>query len=106
VREWPDALAIVPLGPVVDGHALVIPRGHVTDFAADPEVPARTMRRAADLMRRRPCPMNVVTSRRREAAQVVVHLHHHPVPRAADDGLALPWYSGRRRKASKETDHA
>lgn len=106
VREWPDALAIVPLGPVVDGHTLVIPRVHVTDFAADPEVSALTMRRAAELMQRSPCPMNVITSRGREATQSVFHLHLHLVPRAADDGLALPWYSGRRRKASKETDHA
>lgn len=100
VREWPDALAIVPLGPVVDGHTLVIPKTHVPDFASDPDVSAATMRRAAELMRWTPRPMNLITSRGREATQSVFHLHLHMVPRAANDGLALPWYSGRSRKAT------
>lgn len=29
VREWDDALAIVPRGPVTPGHTLVIPKQHV-----------------------------------------------------------------------------
>jgi histidine triad (HIT) family protein len=95
VHEWPDALALVPLNPVVDGHTLVIPRQHVEHFAADPEVSALTMRRAAELMRWTDRPMNVITSRGREATQSVAHLHLHLVPRAENDGLALPWYSGK-----------
>jgi histidine triad (HIT) family protein len=31
VRAWPDALAIVPLGPVTPGHILVIPKAHVAE---------------------------------------------------------------------------
>jgi histidine triad (HIT) family protein len=95
VREWDDALAILPLGSVVDGHLLVIPRQHVADFGEDPEVSAATMRRAAELATG-DRPMNVITSRGREATQSVFHLHLHLVPRAENDGLALPWYSGRR----------
>lgn len=97
VHEWSDTIAIVPLNPVVDGHTLVIPKRHVADFAADPEVSADTMRRAAQFMRWTDRPMNVITSRGREATQSVFHLHLHLVPRAENDGLALPWYSGRRR---------
>jgi histidine triad (HIT) family protein len=99
VHEWSDTIAIVPLKPVVDGHTLVIPKTHVADFAADPEVFASTARRAGELMRWTPRPMNLITSRGREATQSVFHLHLHLVPRAEDDGLALPWYSGRTRKA-------
>jgi histidine triad (HIT) family protein len=106
VREWPDALAIVPLGPVVEGHTLVVPKEHVTDFVDDPVVSAQTMYRAAEL-----CDdfgsYNVITSRGRWATQSVFHLHLHVVPRKADDGLALPWYSGRsKRRTSPATEGA
>jgi histidine triad (HIT) family protein len=102
VWEWDDALAIVPLGPVVPGHTLVIPKRHVADFAEDPAVSAATMHRAADLADRLlsgAC--NLITSRGREATQSVMHLHLHLVPRAAGDGLALPWYSGRGGKTAR-----
>lgn len=91
VREWPDTIAIIPLDPVTSGHTLVIPKKHVVDFSADPEVSATTMRRAAELMRWTTSPMNVITSRGPEATQTVFHLHLHLVPRRAGDGLALPW---------------
>jgi histidine triad (HIT) family protein len=95
VHEWDDALAIVPLNPVVDGHLLVIPKVHVADVGHDPETSAATMRRAAELAASQWC--NVITSRGRVATQSVFHLHLHIVPRAENDGLALPWYSGKRR---------
>jgi len=99
VHEWSDAIAIVPLKPVVEGHTLVIPKTHVTDFTEDPAVSAATMRRAADLADRLLSgSMNLITSRGREATQSVFHLHLHLVPRAENDGLALPWYSGRSRR--------
>lgn len=95
VHEWSDTIAIVPLNPVVEGHTLVIPKTHVTDFAEDPTVSAATMRRAADLAARLLSgSMNLITSRGREATQSVFHLHLHLVPREANDGLALPWHSG------------
>ncbi|WP_230536438.1 HIT family protein [Streptomyces sp. OUCMDZ-3434] len=99
VREWPETIAIVPRRPVVDGHVLVIPKLHVTDFVASPDASATTMLRAADLAGDHPAgAMNLITSRGRAATQSVFHLHLHLVPRAANDGLALPWYSGRSRK--------
>lgn len=101
VHEWSDVIAIVPLNPVVDGHTLVIPKRHVRDFASDPEVSADTMLHAAQLMRWTDRPMNLITSRGREATQSVFHLHLHLVPRAEGDGLALPWYSGRSRTTRK-----
>lgn len=101
VYEWPDALALVPLNPVVDGHTLVIPKQHVEHFAADPDVSAQAMRRAAELMRWTDRPMNVITSRGRAATQSVAHLHLHLVPRAENDGLALPWYSGKGRRVGE-----
>src|SRR5690606_25182872 len=86
IREWPDAIAIVPLRPVAPGHVLVIPRTHVADATVDPDVTAVTMRRAAELA---VPPCNLITSAGRPATQTVFHLHIHVVPRRVGDGLAL-----------------
>jgi histidine triad (HIT) family protein len=98
VREWGDVIAIVPLRPVVEGHTLVIPKRHVADAATDPDVSAATMRRAAEIV---PWPANIITSLGADATQSVFHLHLHIVPRALDDGLALPWYSGKRSRSTR-----
>jgi histidine triad (HIT) family protein len=100
VHEWSDAIAIVPLNPVVEGHTLVIPKTHVADFADDPDVTGATARRAAHLCRTLDLVhANLITSRGVYATQSVYHLHLHLVPRTENDGLALPWYSGRTRTA-------
>ena len=96
VRRWDDAIAIVPLGPVVAGHVLVIPTVHVRDALERPEVTAAAVRRAAEIA---PHPCNLIANTGREATQSVFHLHWHIVPRRENDGLALPWYSGRRSKS-------
>lgn len=96
VREWSDAFAIVPLRPVTEGHVLVIPKTHVTDFAENPDVTGATAKRAAQLCRDLDLVhANLITSRGMYATQSVFHLHVHLVPRAQNDGLALPWYSGK-----------
>lgn len=94
LERWDDAIAIEPLGPVVPGHVLVIPLVHVEDYLDNPEVTAATFRRAAEFGNK---PSNLITSAGREATQSVRHLHVHIVPRAENDGLALPWYSGKSR---------
>jgi histidine triad (HIT) family protein len=88
VRSWSDALAFVPLNPVTPGHALVVPREHVSDATEDPDVAALTMRRAAELAEP---DCNIITSAGPAATQTVRHLHLHVVPRTPDDGLRLPW---------------
>ncbi len=98
IKTWDDTIAIVPLGPVVEGHVLVIPKRHLADAASDPDTAAVTMRRAAEIV---PRPANIITSLGPEATQSVFHLHLHIVPRAENDGLALPWYSGKRSKGHR-----
>lgn len=98
VRMWEDAIAIVPLKPVTLGHVLVIPRQHVPDFGSDPEVTALTARRAAELGKELDLEaVNLITSKGKAATQSVFHLHMHLVPRSVNDGLALPWYGGRKK---------
>jgi histidine triad (HIT) family protein len=88
VKEWHDAIAIVPLNPVVQGHVLVIPRRHVNHACENVTVTATTMAHAAELAEP---PCNIITSAGAEATQTVMHLHVHIVPRQANDGLPLPW---------------
>lgn len=61
VRTWPETMAIVPLNPVTTGHTLIIPRCHVPDATADPEVTGTTMARAAELARNWAA-VNIITS--------------------------------------------
>jgi len=86
---WPDTVAFLPLEPVTEGHCLIAPKVHVRDFADEPEVFAVTARRAAELMRWSARPMNVITTKGRDAGQEVMHLHLHLIPREKGDGLRL-----------------
>lgn len=91
VREWPDAVAFAPLGPVVpDGHVLVVPRRHVADAIAAPAVTAATMLRAAEFAAEHDA-SNILTSVGRAATQSVFHLHLHVIRRTPGDGLMVPW---------------
>lgn len=91
VREWPDAVAFVPLNPVVqDGHLLVVPRVHVADAVEDPNLTGAVMAHAAALAAEYEF-SNLLTSVGRPATQSVFHLHIHVVRRSPQDGLMLPW---------------
>lgn len=95
--KYRDAtFTLVPLKPVVPGHLLIIPLRHVEDFTEDPEISAIVMRAAA-FEARELGPCNLITSKGVEATQSVFHLHAHLIPRRENDGLALPWHSGKRR---------
>lgn len=95
VREWPYALAFVPIGPVATEHTLVIPKTHVADFTENPQISMIAMAAASELASDMAVPCNLITSKGVEATQSIFHLHLHIVPRMKDDGLALPWYSGK-----------
>ncbi|MEW1748877.1 HIT domain-containing protein [Streptomyces angustmyceticus] len=91
VREWPEALAIVPRRPVAPGHLLVVPRRHVRDATTDPAVTAAVMQRAAELGAEVAGDLNIITAVGPAATQTVFHAHVHLVPRRDGDGLPLPW---------------
>jgi histidine triad (HIT) family protein len=102
VHEWRSEIAIVPLNPVTKGHVIVLPKQHVRDALADPEVTARVMKSAAELAHR---PANIITSAGGAATQTVWHLHVHIVPRRSGDGLMLPW-TDRGAEIKDKLDHA
>lgn len=98
-----SSIAIEPLNPVAPGHFIVIPRTHVADAYEDPGVTATTMFDASMWAKMfswrdsRYESVNLITSVGAAATQSVFHLHIHVVPRKDNDGLALPWYSRKRR---------
>ncbi|MCZ0204717.1 HIT domain-containing protein [Streptomyces sp. UMAF16] len=102
VREWADALAIVPRsGGCTQGHLLVLPRGHVADFTTDPVVSATVQMRAAELAQELGGQWSYLTRCGPDATQTVRHLHGHLVPRRAGDNLALPWTPTREQEPTQ-----
>lgn len=94
--DWSSTVKVFePLNPVTPGHALIIPTIHVEDFADEPSVSSIVARKAAQYAKEFGGPFNVITSKGKVATQSVFHLHLHLIPRRKDDGLALPWYSGK-----------
>lgn len=93
VRWWGDVQSFTPIGPPtggIAGHVLVVPRKHVPDAAADPDVTAEVFRVAA-MVAREVGPCNIITNVGAEATQTVFHFHVHIIPRRYGDGLKLPW---------------
>lgn len=94
------ALVIKPLNPVTEGHALVIPYGHVRDALESPSITGLTMTAACQYALQHRY-VNLITSVGDLATQSVRHLHVHVIPRRMDDELMLPWGDN----ATQSADH-
>jgi histidine triad (HIT) family protein len=91
VRRFSNSIIIRPLEPVTEGHVLVIPHKHVSDYTEDMNVTALTASAASAYARTLNTDSNLITSAGTIATQSVFHLHMHVVPRRRGDGLKLPW---------------
>ena len=83
-------VAFLDVGPLKEGHTLIVPRVHVPDALADPGVLASlapaigTVGRLL-IDRLDATGLNVISNVGADAGQSVFHLHVHLVPRYADD---------------------
>ena len=99
VAESGLAIAFMDIGPIAEGHTLVIPRDHYeTVMDMPPEVVADVHRLAAQVARAAKAAigcegLNVLQNNGAVAGQVVGHVHVHVIPRDAGDGLKWPWPS-------------
>lgn len=90
-------LAFLDIGPVSDGHTLVIPKTHCTRVhECDPQVLAKvgvSLGRIAGAVAKamEADGYNVLCNNGRAAGQVVDHLHFHIIPRKAGDGVFTQW---------------
>lgn len=94
------ALAFLDIGPLAEGHALLIPTGH---FVTLDQMPANE---AAALLRHLPAlgkavqaatgaeGFNVLQNNGLVAHQVVQHVHFHIIPRRAGDAFHFNWPAG------------
>lgn len=95
------ALAFLDIGPLAEGHALLVPKRHV---ARVEELPTEVL---AGLMRPLPAlaravanvvgveGYNVLVNTGAVAGQVVMHVHVHVIPRKSGDGLGFRWPAGK-----------
>ena len=90
-------ISFMDINPATRGHALVVPRQHVTDLLdASNDHLEQTMVAARRLARRmesalEPAGFNILNACRPAAWQTVFHYHLHVIPRYDDDPLKLPW---------------
>lgn len=90
-------LAFLDIGPLSDGHTLVIPKQH---FEKLHECPAELLGRVASRLGKvaeavtkamHSAGYNVLCNNGRVAGQLVGHVHFHIIPRNSGDGLLGGW---------------
>ena len=100
ILEDDAGVAFMDIGPLAEGHVLLIPRLH---YETLDKIPADV---AADLLRHLPAlvkavqavtgcqGVNVLQNNGRVAHQVVPHVHFHVIPRRAGDEFHFNWPAG------------
>ena len=99
VYEDQFVLAFLDIGPVSDGHTLVVPKKHYVklhDCPAEILGPlgsalGKIAKAVADAMNSEG--YNVLCNNGRAAGQLIEHLHFHIIPRRAGDGVFNRWPS-------------
>jgi len=97
VFEDPDTLAFLDIGPLAEGHLLVIPKEHYGRLdQMPPELAGRVMAHLPRLSRivsqvTGQQGFNILQNNDMVAGQLVPHVHFHIIPRRAGDGLGYRW---------------
>lgn len=97
IYEDESVLAFLDIGPVSDGHTLVISKQHFEKLHdCPPELLGRLCSRLGRIARAVKAAMNcegynILCNNGRAAGQIVEHLHFHIIPRNSGDGLFDRW---------------
>jgi len=97
IYEDEVVLAFLDIGPVSDGHTLVIPKQHFEKLHDCPaELLGRVSSRLGKIAKAVAAGMNsdgynVLCNNGRSAGQLVEHLHFHIIPRNTGDGIFKRW---------------
>lgn len=101
VHEDEQVLAFLDVGPLSEGHVLVIPKAHYTTLDEMPGELAAACVRIMPRLSRGICEAtgtwawNVLQNNGRKAHQVVDHVHFHIIPKRGGTGLGITWPSGK-----------
>ena len=99
VYENDDILVFLDIGPISDGHTLIIPKQHFEQLhECPPELLAKVASYLGKIARAVSSAMNsdgynVLCNNGRAAGQVINHLHFHIIPRITGDGVFNRWPS-------------
>jgi histidine triad (HIT) family protein len=99
IYEDEFVLAFLDIGPLSDGHALVIPKRHCANVhECEPDVLAGVAGRLGRIAGAVAKAMNadgynVLCNNGRAAGQVVDHVHFHIIPRRTGDAVFTEWRS-------------
>jgi len=108
VYEDEAVFAFLDIGPISDGHTLVIPKRHCTSVhECGPEVLAAVAARLGKIAGAVMAALdadgyNVLSNNGAAAGQVVEHLHFHVIPRKSGDGVFAQWPSYQYAKGQAE----
>lgn len=100
VWETEEALAFLDIGPLAEGHLLVIPKPHYANLG---DIPGSALSRMLELLPKLAGAVrkvtgatghNILQNDGRVAGQAVDHVHFHIIPRREGDGLGYRWLAG------------
>lgn len=111
VFEDDAVLAFLDIGPLAEGHLLVIPKPHyVTLDEMSPDAVAAVTGRLPGLARAvlrvtGASGYNILQNNGRVSGQAVFHVHFHIIPRRENDGLGYRWNASQYPEGRAEALH-
>jgi len=100
ILENDVSIAMMDIGPLAEGHVLLIPKAHAETLdEMSPEQAAKMLESLPALVRAvrtaTGCQgVNVLQNNGRAAHQEVMHVHFHVIPRTEGDAFAFNWPAG------------
>jgi histidine triad (HIT) family protein len=107
VYEDEEVLAFMDIGPIINGHTLVIPKKHHDPVTDTPDELLGKLHQIAKKVARAQMNglgaegVNIMQNNGTAAGQVVPHIHIHVIPRFNDDGHHWNWNAGKYTDSSE-----
>jgi histidine triad (HIT) family protein len=95
-----NVIAFLDIGPLAEGHLLLIPQAHYREITSMPPPVCGSVASAIPILGRallnvtKAEGFNVLCNQGKAAGQAVEHVHFHLIPRRTGDGLGYRWNAG------------